>query len=85
MSIDTNTILFTVLSLTTLFFAGAFIRMKMNEKFTKLQRDHEDSLREVYDSQDRFYRELNSLEKKIECCRMSKQDKCEKSYYNSQN
>lgn len=84
MTIDTNTVVLLTVSAVAGFFAVAYFRMKINEKFTAMQRHHEDNVAEIYQSFDKLWREIHGLEKKVECCRASKQQTCEKNYYNSQ-
>ena len=83
MTIDTNTVLLTVLSAAVAFFAVAYFRSKINEKFTAIQRHHDDNMAEMFQTHDRMYRQIHDLERKLECCRNSKQP-CDKNYYNSQ-
>ena len=85
MTIDTNTIVLVTVSAIAGFFAVGYFRMKINEKFIAMQRHHDDNMSEVFQAQDRIYREIHGLEKKVECCRATKnQQPCEKNYYNSQ-
>lgn len=83
MTFDTNTIVLFLTTAVALFFAGAYLRVKMNEKFTSMQRHHEDNLKEIFDTHDRLYREIHTLERKVECCR-NKSEKCDKNFYNTQ-
>ena len=82
MTIDTNTVLLTVLSVAAAFFAVAYFRSKINEKFTAIQRHHDDNMAEMFQTHDRMYRQIHDLERKVECCR-NKSEKCDKNFYNT--
>jgi hypothetical protein len=83
MTIDTNTIVLVAVSALAGFFAVGYFRMKMNEKFTTIQRHHDDNMAEIFQTHDRMYRQIHDLERKVECCR-NKSEKCDKNFYNSQ-
>jgi uncharacterized coiled-coil DUF342 family protein len=83
MTIDTNTVLLTVLSAAVAFFAVAYFRSKINERFTAIQRHHDDNMAEMFQTHDRMYRQIHDLERKVECCR-NKSEKCDKNFYNTQ-
>ena len=83
MTIDSNTIVLVAVSSVALFFAGAYLRMKINERIMQVQRVADDHATDLYQTVDKIWREIHNLERKVECCR-SKSEKCDKSYYNSQ-
>ena len=83
MTIDTNTVILFAVSALAGFFAVGYFRSKINERFTAMQRHHDDNMSEVFQAQDRIYREIHGLEKKVECCR-NKSEKCDKNFYNTQ-
>ena len=86
MTIDSNTIVLVAVSSVALFFAGAYLRMKINERIMQVQRVADDHATDLYQTVDKIWREIHNLERKVECCRNSKRDQqpCDKNYYNSQ-
>ena len=83
MTIDTNTIVLVAVSALAGFFAVGYFRMMINNRFMSMQRHHDDNMSEVFQTQDRIYRDIHALEKKMECCR-AKSEKCDKNFYNTQ-
>ena len=82
MTIDTYTVTLALVSAAAGFFAVGYFRMKMIERFTAIQRHHDDNMAEVFQTHDRMYRQIHDLERKVECCR-NKSEKCDKNFYNT--
>ena len=72
MTIDTNNIVLAIVSVAAGFFAVAYFRSKINEKFTAMQRHHEDNIAEIYQAHDRIYRDLHNIDRKVDRCANSK-------------
>ena len=65
MNIDLNTLCIVGLSVTTLFFAAAFIREIIRDKFDSVHDKIEQNTVDLYTEQEKLWRRLNELEK---CC-----------------
>jgi hypothetical protein len=78
MTIDINTVLMTVLSLTTIYFAYGFIRTQMESRSQRVAKHIDSVQEEMWRMGERIDTRISALER---CC--NKQEKCEKNYYNS--
>jgi hypothetical protein len=74
MTIDTNTALTVALALTTIYFAISYIRTKLDARSQRVQKQIDSVQEELW----RMGERIASLER---CC--AKQERCEKSYYNT--
>ena len=78
MTIDINTVLMTVLSLTTIYFAYGFIRAQMEARSQRVFKQIDSVQEEMWRMGERMSERISNLER---CC--NKQEKCDKNYYNS--
>lgn len=83
MTIDTNTVILALISAAAGYFGVGYFRMKLNSRFSAMQKHMDDNLSEIFATHDRLYREIHLVDKKVDCCK-NKQEKCDKTYYNSQ-
>lgn len=79
MNIDNNT-LFTLITIgAAAYFAIGYFRMKLNERFNTLIRNHDDSMTQLYAEQEKIWQRIVACEK---CCKAG-DCKTEKNYYNT--
>jgi hypothetical protein len=78
MTIDTNTALTVALALTTIYFAISYIRTKLDARSQRVQKQIDSVQEELWRMGERMGERIASLER---CC--AKQERCEKSYYNT--
>lgn len=79
MTIDTNTVLMSLMALITVYFAYGFFKSRMDEKFTNMTMRLEKTEDEMWHSQERLSTRINNIEQR--CCAPQK---CERNYYNSE-
>jgi hypothetical protein len=66
MNIDSN-IAFTLITAGAgAYFAIGYIRMKLNERFNNMVRNHEDQITDIYREQEKMWQRVMTLEK---CCK----------------
>ena len=78
MTIDTNTVLMSLMGLITAYFAVSFVRTQLDVRSQKVTRQIDSVQEEMWRMGERIDTRISALER---CC--AKQEKCEKSYYNS--
>ena len=79
MTIDTNTVLMTLMGAITIFFAVGFIRGRLNERFNAFSVRLDNTEDAWWRENERLSSRINALER---CCR-EQACKSEKSYYNT--
>jgi len=79
MNIDSNTLVTLITIAGAAYFAIGYFRMKLNEKFNNMVRNHEDQITEIYREQEKIWQRIVACEK---CCK-SGECKTEKNYYNT--
>ena len=80
MNIDNNT-LFTLITIgAAAYFAIGYFRMKLNERFNTLIRNHDDSMTQLYAEQEKLWGRIVTLEK---CCKSEKCSTNKDNYYNT--
>ena len=82
MNIDSNTLVTLITLAGAAYFAVAYFRVRLNEKFNSMVRNHEDQITEIYREQEKLWHRIVACEK---CC---KSEKCstntnKDNYYNT--
>ena len=78
MTIDTNTVLMSLMALVTAYFAYGFFKAQMDTRSQRIHSKIDSVQEEMWRMGERTDNRISALER---CC--AKQEKCEKSYYNS--
>ena len=78
MTIDTNTVLMSLMALVTVYFAYGFFKAQMETRSQRFQRQIDSLQEEMWRIGERTDNRISALER---CC--AKQEKCDKNYYNS--
>ena len=80
MNIDSNTLVTLITLAGAAYFAIGYFRMKLNEKFNNMVRNHEDQITEIYREQEKLWQRIVTLEK---CCKSEKCSTNKDNYYNT--
>ena len=79
MNIDSNTLVTLITLAGAAYFAIGYFRMKLNERFNTMVRNHEDQITEIYREQEKLWHRIVACEK---CCNAGECN-TEKNYYNT--
>ena len=80
MNIDSNTLVTLITLAGAAYFAVAYFRVRLNEKFNSMVRNHEDQITEIYREQEKLWHRIVTLEK---CCKSEKCSTNKDNYYNT--
>ena len=75
MTIDTNTIVLSLLALASGYFAFGFISQKVQAKFDGISRTINEAREQNWRDTDQMMERIDELQKKVDCC-MAKQVNC---------
>ena len=79
MNIDPNTLVTLITLAGAAYFAVAYFRTRLNEKFNNMARHNEDQVSDLYRENEKMWQRIMSVEK---CCKAN-ECKTEKNYYNT--
>ena len=79
MNIDSNTLVTLITLAGAAYFAVAYFRVRLNEKFNSMIRHQEEQAADLYREQEKLWQRIVACEK---CCK-SGECKTEKNYYNT--
>jgi len=79
MNIDPNTLVTVITLAGAAYFAIAYFRVRLNEKFNTMSRHQDEMVKDLYLEQEKIWQRIVTLEK---CCKAN-ECKTEKNYYNT--
>lgn len=80
MNIDSNTLVTLITLAGAAYFAVAYFRTRLNEKFNNMARHNEDQVSDLYRENEKMWQRIMTLEK---CCKSEKCSTNKDNYYNT--